>query len=45
MTLIIESTKSKLSYVKEFKDIEEAKDWIVNHLDLSLNWIIKMKGK
>jgi hypothetical protein len=28
-----------------FETEDEAKNWIVNHLDLSLNWIIKKKGK
>ncbi len=26
------------SYTKDFKDIEECKNWIINTLDLSLGW-------
>lgn len=45
MTFVIESKKSLKSYIKEFKDEVEAKEWVVNHLDLSLEWIIRLKGK
>jgi hypothetical protein len=45
MTFVIESKKSLKSYIKEFKDEAEAKEWVVNHLDLSLEWIIRLKGK
>jgi hypothetical protein len=28
-------------YVKYFIDYEEARHWVINHLDLSLNWNCK----
>jgi len=44
MVYVIESKQSKKSYIKEFKNKEEAKDWVINHLDLSLNWIVRLKS-
>lgn len=38
MTVRIYSNKSNKEYIREFKSLEEAKDWIVNHLDLSMDW-------
>ncbi len=45
MVFIIESKKSMKSYIKDFKDEDEAKEWVVNHLDLSLEWNIRRKDK
>jgi hypothetical protein len=36
-TFIIQSKLGK-SYIKEFKDREECRHWIINTLDLSLVW-------
>jgi hypothetical protein len=38
------SDKSKMEYVKGFKDDKECMTWIENHLDLSLDWIFKPLG-
>lgn len=32
--------KTQQSFIKEFTDIKEARHFIINHLDLSLNWHI-----
>ena len=29
------------NYVIQAKDLIEARHWIINHLDLSLNWSVK----
>lgn len=36
----IKNTKNKDIYVKEFKDETDARHWVINHLDLSLDWKI-----
>jgi len=35
---IITNTKNSDSYIKEFDDDLNPRDFIINHLDLSLNW-------
>lgn len=37
---LIDSVNSKKSYVKLFRNVEEAREWVENHLDLSKNWMI-----
>ncbi len=34
--------KNKNHYIKNFKNIQDAKTWVINHLDLSLIWNIKL---
>ena len=34
----IQNLKTDETYKKSFVDTEECKHWIINHLDLSLNW-------
>lgn len=38
----IRSEKDGETIMKEFQNINEGKDWIVNHLDLSKNWYIEL---
>lgn len=40
MKFKIYSESSNNQYIKEFKNEDEAKTWVVNRLDLSLNWIV-----
>jgi hypothetical protein len=37
----IYSKKSIKEYSKVFKNEEEARHWVINHLDLSLDWKIE----
>lgn len=39
----IHNKKTSECYNKWFKDTSEARNWIINHLDLSLEWIIDIK--
>lgn len=32
-------------YEKKFADLESAREWVVNHLDLSLGWSIFRNGR
>lgn len=45
MVFEISSKKSNKVYVKVFIDKDEAYAWVQNHLDLSLEWSIKQRGK
>lgn len=40
MKFRIHSGNSKQEYVKKFNNEDDARTWVVNHLDLSLNWVI-----
>lgn len=42
-TFYFEATneKTKENYIIQAKNSSEARHWIINHLDLSLNWTIK----
>ena len=35
----ITNKKNKYEFIKKFKNDEECYHWIVNHLDLSLEWV------
>ena len=37
---LINNEKDNEHYIREFKDSSEAKNWIINHLDLSKGWTI-----
>lgn len=39
-TYIINSEKSNQSYYRENTTANECRHWIINHLDLSMNWSI-----
>lgn len=42
----IEAKIGTESYLKEFKDDTEARHWVINHLDLSREWmILRVKNK
>jgi hypothetical protein len=36
--MVISNNRDSETYTKSFKDIDEAKNWVVNHLDLSKDW-------
>ena len=44
-TFRIHSGNSNQEYVKKFTDEDVARNWVINHLDLSLNWVITKIGK
>lgn len=37
-TFIIENLKNDTKYKKQFRTTQDCRDWIINTLDLSLNW-------
>ena len=47
--MVISNNRDSETYTKSFKNIDEAKDWVVNHLDLSKDWKVmsvkKIAGK
>ena len=47
--MVISNNRDSETYTKSFKDIDEAKNWVVNHLDLSKDWKVmsvkKIEGK
>ena len=40
-TFEITATKCSDSYTKDFETTDEARDWVINTLDLSMEWTIK----
>jgi len=36
----ITNEKTRESYKKEFLNLTDARNWVINHLDMSLNWSI-----
>ncbi len=36
----IKNGKNSKTYHRQFENVTEARHWIINHLDLSLNWNI-----
>jgi hypothetical protein len=44
MIYIIESKNKSTVYERNFNSLEETKHWIINHLDLSLEWTIRLKN-
>lgn len=42
LNYFIYNNKTKESYQKQFDDLSEARHWIINHLDLSLDWIVQL---
>jgi len=46
--MVIVNNRDNETYTKSFKNINEAKDWVISHLDLSKDWkviSVKKKGK
>ena len=44
----IKNMKDNESYIKSFNTVDDAKQWVINHLDLSKDWkiiITKPKNK
>lgn len=42
--MVIVNNRDSETYTKSFKNIDDAKDWIVSHLDLSKDWkVISVK--
>jgi hypothetical protein len=38
--MTIKNMKDNEKYIKDFNTVEDAKDWVINHLDLSKDWKI-----
>ncbi len=38
--MTIKNMKDKETYTKDFNSVDEAKNWVINHLDLSKDWKI-----
>jgi hypothetical protein len=36
--MTIKNMKDNENYIKSFNTVDEAKQWVINHLDLSKNW-------
>jgi len=44
--MVIVNNRDNETYTKSFKNINDAKDWIISHLDLSKDWkVISIKKK
>ena len=41
ISCLIYNEKTKERYEGAFENTTEARHWIINHLDLSLNWVIE----
>jgi hypothetical protein len=36
--MTIKNMKDNENYIKSFNTVDEAKQWVINHLDLSKDW-------